>query len=53
MTENMPAGQAGEAGVRDQEEGEEQPGTVSPQDEGSGPRAGQDPAEGGPEVGGE
>ncbi len=50
-TENVPAGQAGEASVRDQAEGDEQLGTVSPQDEGSGPRAAQDPAEGSAEVG--
>ncbi len=52
-TENLPAGQASEAGVRDQAEGEEQPGSVSPRDEGSGPRATQDPVEGGPESGAE
>ncbi len=55
-TENVPGGQAGEASVRDQAEGAEQPETaspqtVSPQVEGSGPRATQDPAEGSPEAG--
>lgn len=51
MTENMPGGQAGEASVRDQAEGDEEPGTVSPQDEGSGPQASQDPVEGAPDSG--
>lgn len=51
-TEDISGGQAGEASVRDQAEGDDQPGSVSPQDQSSGPQATQDPAEGAPESGG-